>query len=295
MLYCSCCAPLILPTTLIGDFMTLSPTEFKLFLKLWSCIDSYVAEEANLFSFSRSGTYAFTPPQQRKLRAHLRDHPELLEQFIRSNPCELSPNEMSIVHGFRNAVRGMFFVERCLKKHAIFIGLDPSNAGVYVVGGLSQRIEEVLSGHCKIMVDVALLPFLGHIVWDGVVEAYNLHIGPGMRGEFKDQYMRAKERGELITSLPPGSHETAAGHTKPRKPGRDWRPAMDEIVTAVEKLGRPRTTMQRAAFRLLKYAALLARETLEEPSDPDKLSTSLRGLTRTHKQVITAIDRELWL
>lgn len=280
--------------------MILTPAESQSFFRLWACIDAYVCSKTNVLSGSRTPEQMTEvgPADLASVRSVLRDRPELLDDFVRLNPYDLSPEELDDVRGFRHSVGGTFFVERCLKKHAIFVGTDSDNPGVFAVGGLTERIDVVLTrgtgAGSSTMIAATLLPFRGRIVWDGIISTYNVSFGGGMRAEFRNAYLRAKERGELIVSLPPGTDGPAASPAKPRRSGRDWKPAVDAIVLATEKLGKPRTAMQRAAFRLLKHAAVLARATLEEPEDIDVLFARLRDATRSYRQVSEAIERECW-
>ncbi|MCI5165279.1 MAG: hypothetical protein D3903_04130 [Candidatus Electrothrix sp. GM3_4] len=51
----------------------------------------------------------------------LYEHPELIDAFIKKNPEGLSKEELSIVAGWKNFIKGSFVIERFLKTHTIFI------------------------------------------------------------------------------------------------------------------------------------------------------------------------------
>jgi hypothetical protein len=185
-------------------------------------------------------------------------------------------------------VPGKFYVERVLKAHAIFVSTQTNRT--YLVGGLTDRIDDVLTRNRPVgyaaLVDTVLLPFRGGIVWDGIVGLHNVRLGQGILQNFKNIYLTAKARGELIGTLD-GAPRLAVS---PKK-GPDKRPAVTEVVRAVEQLGYPDTALQGAAFRLLKPCAQLALLTLHDRRDEDEMVSQLRSVRRALKQVEVALAR----
>jgi len=269
--------------------MILSPQDSEAFFTLWSGIDAHVNARTNTLPGLS------TPDQMRKtepgllarLRKHLWEHRELLDAFVEENPFSLSREQLGDAELFRHAVVGRFYVERCLKDHAVFVW----NGKVYAVGGLTERIDDFLYRAAGIkqglMVDAALVPFRGRIVWDGIVSLYNISFGPGTRRIFKDEYVCAKDRREIISSLDPSAVKPA-----PRDVGQDWRPIVDSIVAASDKLGKTNTSLQAASFRLLKVSALLAQAALREPSGSEEVTGLLRKAVLSVKQLSQAIARQ---
>lgn len=273
--------------------MILSPQESETFFKLWSCVDAYVNTRTNAVP-------GFTTPEQlrcmqpnqlQQIRKSLWEQRALLDEFVSENPFSLSGDELADVQRFRHAVRGDFYVERFLKDHAIFVSMGHGAPRVYAVGGLRESVDEMLhrsGGHgAATMVNATLIPFRRRIVWDGIVSVYRMTFGPGTRREFKNAYVRAKDRDELISSLDP-----AQTSPKPRAVGPDWRPSVDAIVAAANKLGKPRTSLQEATFKLLNLSARLAQEALREPLEGEDLEALLKKAARAIKQVSEAVERE---
>jgi hypothetical protein len=127
----------------------------------------------------------------------------LREAFIAENPAHLAPADLAIVESWRHRVAGMFCVFRHLKKHSLLIKDDE----VYAVLGLASSLEEVVP-FTPCYAQAVLLPFEGHIVYDSLIVPYNVYLGPGIRRGLVDTYKDARERGAVITSLPP--HEPAS-------------------------------------------------------------------------------------
>jgi len=50
-------------------------------------------------------------------------------------------------------------------------------------------------------VKATLLPFEGKIIYDSLLESYNVYFGSGVRADLNETYKAAKERGTLLTSL----------------------------------------------------------------------------------------------
>lgn len=183
---------------------------------------------------------------------------------------------------------GKFYVERVLKAHAVFVSTTTSR--VYLLGGLTDRIEDVLARNRPVgyaaVIDTVLLPFRGGIVWDGIVGLHNVSFGPSIRQTFRDAYLTAKARGEIVSSLDGGPRAAVV----PRK-GPDRRPAVAEVIRAVEQLGKPDSALRGAAFRLLKPCANLALLTLDDRPDEVELVALLRSTRRALKQVEDALIR----
>jgi hypothetical protein len=123
------------------------------------------------------------------------------EAFIADNPAHLSQEDLAIVESWRYRVAGGFTIFRHLKKHSIVIGDD--HPSVYAVLGLVSSLEELVP-FTPCFAKMVLLPFKGQIIYDSLLYPYNVYIGPGIRRGLEDTYKDAKERGAIITSLPPG-------------------------------------------------------------------------------------------
>jgi hypothetical protein len=225
------------------------------------------------------------------VRNALFQHPELIDEYLALNPEGLSPDELAIVRGWKRFVSGDFVIERLLKKGAVFIGAhDPPN--VYLVLGLHSAIEEIFPSYgAPYLVKAMLLPFRGRIVYDGLLESYQIIIGPGIKSSLREDYLRARQRGEIIEALSlPGDLPAL---DRQEAPGRgagaksDVGPALDEIVAAVEKLKATHSPVSSAALALLRASAHLAREAARDPQDLNALweheEKTRRALIRLEK------------
>jgi len=271
--------------------MTLSPIEAEAFFKIWSAVDAYVCRRSRVLEGIER------PEQLRrrdvqdlaKVRKALWSQPGLIDDFVRENPFSLTVPELEDVARFRHFLRGKFFVERHLKDYAVFITTS-GDPRVLAVQGITDPPEEVIGriqpSGVAVLVETVLVPFRGRIVWDGLAGVLPVSFGPGIRRRFRDEYLGAKERGEIIVSLDEGPR--ALGR---RSPARDWRPAVEEIVRAAAALGRTDTGLQDAALRLLKQTARLAQAALENPARLGDIAASARKAGRALDRLNEAVER----
>lgn len=270
--------------------MILSPDDARVFFRVWASLDAFVNRRTAVVPDLQTSAEARVtgPVRLGPIRVALWREPALLDAFIAENPDGLSLDDLAIVGAFRHAVPGKFYVERVLKAHAVFVSTKTNQT--YLVGGLTDRIDDVLAQNRPVgyaaVADTVLLPFRGGIVWDGIVGIHNVSFGPGMRQNFKDAYLTAKARGELIGTLD-GAPRLAVA---PKK-GPDKRPAVTDVARAIEQLGKPETALQGAAFRLLRPCAQLALLTLDDRLDEHELVAQLRSVRRALKQVEVALVR----
>jgi hypothetical protein len=276
--------------------MNLSPEDADLFFKLMWAVQFYVNGHLKLVAKVASAEAYKTLPQEEKMKVReaLYQHIELLDDFIRENPVNLTPAELEILYGWKHFVAGDFYIMKFLKKHAIFLPAKDESSYVYAVLGLFDTLEDIFYGHpLPILVKAVLLPFKGRIVYDGLFHGYgSIFFGPGIRGSLNEAYQRAKQNGRIIESLEP--EQAAAKPPKRPKVVPDWRPALDEIVQTTEKLRQAETVIQTKAFGLLKNSAKLAQAAVQTPDNLDELYKLARRTETALNQLVTALDRAEW-
>jgi hypothetical protein len=225
------------------------------------------------------------------VRDALYENIELIDAFIAENPAKLTDEELAIVGSGKNYVAGDFYIERYLKKGAILIhaGEPPQ---VYVVLGLTDSLKDMFEYYHRppILVRTVLLPFKGHIIYDGLFQTYSIFFGGGIKGDLKETYMAAKQNQRIIETFDPvlqaQQHEKAL-----RKPTRDWGPEVDELINAVKKLKGEKVPIQTEAFSLLKASALLTQAVVHKPDDLDALWKLGSRVNRTLRKLETALHR----
>lgn len=112
--------------------------------------------------------------------------------------ADLPDEHVQIISEWKRCRRDEYVLERHLKKGSVFISTKDET--VYMVQGLFSTWEEML-GEAPMLVDTALLPFKGGIVSDGLVSAFNVCLGKGVREAYKEIYMTAKGNNAIHFSL----------------------------------------------------------------------------------------------
>lgn len=258
--------------------MQLPAEDATLFFKLMTALQVYANQRLQIVNnmATLEQYLKITNENRVKLRNALYKRPEIIDDFVRENPFGFSDDELAIVSGWKNFVAGDFFIDRILKKYAVFI----CNNKVYAVLALAEPLQAVLgSMPLPAYVKTVLLPFKGKIIYDGLLEGYNIFFGPGISASMSDTYRAAKQQGKIIESLDPG-WQLPEPKISVRK---DWRPLLEELL---EKASRLRATKDdpavfRPVFNLIRVSLDLARDAIENPEDLDALDKHLRKIERT--------------
>ena len=262
--------------------MQISSDDARLFFKLMPALQTFANSHLQVIKNLRDvEQYQRISNEQRiNLRNALYEKPEIIDEFVLENPFGFLPDELVIVTNWKNFVAGDFFIQSVTKKFAIFIG----NNKVYGVLALVEPFQFVLGGMpLPTYLKTVLLPFKGKIIYDGLIEGYNLFMGSGISASLRNTYQAAKQQGKIIESLDPD--------WKPSEPKihvqKDWKPLLDELIAKVSKLrasGGDATVLS-PAFSLVRASLEFARIAVEKPDDLDALDKPLRKVERAVDKV----------
>ncbi len=138
------------------------------------------------------------------------------------------------------------------------------------------------------MVDAILLPFKGRIIYDGLLQGYNVTLGGGYRSDLNYIYSVAKQKERIITTLEPSLVQTKPA-TLPLK--RNWLPQLEEISSTASKL-KGETALQNAAFALLRASIEMAKCAETNPDDLEALFAGWRKIRKATTRLSNVIDIE---
>lgn len=183
--------------------MLLKPQDAELFFKLHRSLMWFVNERQQIVPNVGSPKQfsALSPEVRVHVREALLEQLNLIETYVADNPHHLTDEELDIVYSWRDHVVGKFFVFRYLKKHAIFLAAETPPIA-YGVVALTQPFEEMIGPYLPIWTETMLLPFRGQIIYDGILNSYNISFGGGIRRALNEDYKQAKQRLGVVTSLP---------------------------------------------------------------------------------------------
>lgn len=270
--------------------MKLSEQDAKRYFELMWALQFYVNHKLQIHDIKIIDEYADTSTDQKvKVRDALFENTNLIDSFVQENPQNFSEKTLRIVSEWKNFIRGNFFIERLLKKYAVFIQEDK----VYAVVGLSQSFNELTYySTLPLYVDTVLLPFKGKIIYDGLLGFRNIYFGGGIKRSLKETYMRAKQNTRIIDKLEKSNVE------KPKisklKSLKDWKPELDELANKAKKLkgSVEHPAIYSPAFSLVKASVEFAQLAVSESNDQDKLYKALKKVKRAFNKSSTVLYRE---
>lgn len=184
--------------------MLLSTEDAKDFFRLHASLIRFVQVQAHRSEKRKGKPKALaklSPDERFELHRRFAEDPEgYVAAYLEGNPDRLPAAELAEVAAWKRAVAGKLLFLRQLKKHFIVVEAG-EDARVFGVWGLVEPIEDMLSQRLPVLGEGTLLPFRGKIVCDGLISAYRMLLGPGMRKNFEDLYRAAKRDGLVLTTF----------------------------------------------------------------------------------------------
>jgi hypothetical protein len=267
--------------------MLLTPQEAVSFFRLHRAVMLFVNERTRvltgeLAAAADSGnlrTEALQP-----LRKVLLERLDLLDSFVEQNPAHLTEEELAVVASWRHLVAGKFYIFRELKKYTVFLSAKGPPVA-YGVVALTQPFEDLVGPYLPVVVETVLLPFKDRIVYDVVLNKYNISFGAGFRRVLNESYQEAKDHLGIVTCLPAGSapapllpRPKKAGERKARSPA-DVEPILRSIIGLTDGFCEQHLNGEYAAL-CRKLAETLARKR-PSPLLGGRLQTWACGIVRT--------------
>lgn len=260
--------------------MKLSEENADLFFKLMLPLLAYVNRKLELLpEVSTLEEFEKIPfGDKAVIRDGLYENIHLIDSFIDENPEDFPMKELAVVASWKNFIKGDFYIERFLKKYAVFISDDGK---VYAVLSLRNSLDEMIPAYAlPIRVQTVLLRFQDEIVYDGFVAPYQITFGGGYREDLKRIYQKAKKQDKIIFSLNPDA--AAAQIKKPAKPVKNWKPEIKELVEKASTLrgGSAQSELLSPTFSLIKASLELADLATEKEIEHEKIYKCLEKIER---------------
>ena len=184
--------------------MLLSPDEAERFFRLHRSLMFFINRRLRLVPDKPATPDEFSglPPEARAIvRDALPANLDLIEAFVAESSRRFKADDLEIVRSWRHLEAGKFYIWRELAKYTVFLS-SATRPVAYGVLALSQTFEEMLGPYRPLLVTTILLPFQDKIVYDGLLNSYNVSFGPGIRRFLNEDYKKAKARDGIVTSLP---------------------------------------------------------------------------------------------
>jgi hypothetical protein len=270
--------------------MKLSTQDGDLFFKLMWSLQTYVNLKLEILpGIDTIEEYQMLPTSDKfVVRDALYENIGLIDSYLEENPQDLSKEELEIVESWKKFQRDDFFIERLLKKYAVFIGGEK----VYGVLALHETFDEVLPyARLPYYVKAVLLPFKGKMIYDGLLNSYAISFGGGIKSDLKETYMAAKQNGKIIESFDPQKQAELTARGK--KPVKDYGPTLEEISQQAKKLrsSSDAPAIHGPAFGLVKASIEFATLAVDNPDDIDQLWKKLKKVDGALRKLETVLFR----
>jgi hypothetical protein len=270
--------------------MYLSEQDAKLYFDLMWALQFHVNQTLKLVpGIPTLEQYIALPVESKlKVRTALYGDKTLFDQFVQANPRHFSAEQLAIVTDWQHFVADEFYIERILKKYTIFIGKDEK---VYGVWGLHNDFDEMFHpSQLPMYVRTTLLPFQGKIIYDGLLQGYNVRFGGGISGNLKEIYLSAKQRGEIIENLGSSGVSAIEPATKAIK---DLLPELEELLTRASKLrgGSGQPAIYSPIFSLIKASVELGHAATLNADNHEQLMQLLNKVEQSVRKVERTIHR----
>ncbi|NMF59179.1 hypothetical protein [Pseudanabaena yagii] len=274
--------------------MKLITEKAELFFDLMWSLQFFINTELKILTkIKNRKEYAALPQKDKQVvREKIYEQPELIDKYIASNPDRLNDNHLSIIKQWKNFIKGDFYIERYLKNHAIFVG----DNNVYGVLGLHDAFDHLFpSNYLPIYVKTILLPFQGRIVYDGLMQVYQVSFGGGIKRSLSETYMQAKQNNKIITTLEKTRVKIESKAFVEVEQENIWTNEIEQLKSLSKKLkgGDGQPAINSPVFSLVKASIALADKALFDPSDIDALTKELQKVERAVRKVENTLDRML--
>ena len=115
--------------------MKLSDQDAYLFFELMFPLQVFVNQRLNIIPDITTLEEYLPSSMEQKLavRDALYENTSLIDDFIKQNPNRFPPDHLAVIVKWKQFVAGEFFIERLLKKYAIFIGSNDKVYGVFAI------------------------------------------------------------------------------------------------------------------------------------------------------------------
>lgn len=271
--------------------MKLSQQEVELFYELMWSLQFFVKQKLKLLRKIRTlQDYSDCSQQDKmKVRQTMYENIELIDIFIKENPQNFSDEKLDIVASWKSFIFDNFHIERILKKYTVFIS---SRNDVYAVLALTDDFGEIIhKSQLPLYVKAVLLPFKGKIIYDGLLERYNIYFGGGISSDLKEVYLAAKQNAKIIETL--DSDIKTQSLIKSKENIKDFRSEFDKLTEISNKLrgGSGQPPINSPVFGLIKASIELGQLAVSEPNDIENLWQNLNKVFRSLKKVERTLSR----
>lgn len=126
-----------------------------------------------------------------------------IDTFCQQNPFCLKEQELGIALTWKNHLSIQAYMMRHLKDYTVFFTEEENN--LYGIKSITTDLADLYpSSSLPSLVDMIILPFKGHLVYDGFLLGYGVSFGSGIREELNSEFNIAKALHGIYSSYKAG-------------------------------------------------------------------------------------------
>lgn len=133
------------------------------------------------------------PEAQMEIGIELWRRPDVIDAFVAENPASLPPRALERIAAWKDALPGPFAF---MKRPDGSLELLYENH-IIELTGLSREVGSLVRGDCG-MLETALLPFEGAVVFPCYISEYPIEMGSGLREQYEKWFAEARDGGAVI-------------------------------------------------------------------------------------------------
>jgi hypothetical protein len=179
--------------------MILNKEDADRFYRIWLSLIKYTNHKYKLVpDFDNKTADQIDPYKVLPVKNALWKNDYILEEVYRKNPFNFPQKDLEIIRSWQNRVEGKFIIVKHLKEYTILMNADR----VYGVKGIISPIKESYPTlKLPTMVEAVLIPFEGQIIYDSIMQHYNVNNNNEIIVRMNSKYLTIKENYGVITSL----------------------------------------------------------------------------------------------
>lgn len=178
--------------------MTLDPQDYKQYLETSLQLLYYVGKTSKVFPAKTSYEEFLKLNSKFECRQAMYKNMNLLDEHLQAYKGKLSTDQTKIILGYKKKIQSNFVVFRYLKQFAIFMNIE--NNKFYTVTALGEPFDNFFP-QLPVICGAVILPFKNKIIYDGFLTGGSVHVGSHMKAEINEDYKKAKQEKQIITTL----------------------------------------------------------------------------------------------
>ncbi|MHB1628624.1 MAG: hypothetical protein ACYCVB_09680, partial [Bacilli bacterium] len=135
------------------------------------------------------------------IKEKLWEDESIIDEYLKQNEKIFDATERDTIMSWKRRVSGRFIIMKHLKNYTVFMHAEEGGK-LYGVTGISNPIEDMFpSSSLPLYAKATLIPFAGKIIYDSLMNPYQISFGPGIRENLKNDYRNLKSVHGIVTVL----------------------------------------------------------------------------------------------